>query len=107
MLVYQRVYLKSLSPMALNALSMFIPPKPLRFHGTSHGAREKNPAEKPRRRRAAVSLQMPPTASAGSRGTVTEFITKLRAAETPRMAPKEGEDVDKFIYMYVYMYINK
>ena len=29
---------------------------------------------------------MPPTASAGNRGTVTEFITKLRVAETPRIA---------------------
>jgi len=33
-------------------------------------------------------LQIPPTASAGSRGTVTEFITKLRVAETPRIAHK-------------------
>ena len=31
---------------------------------------------------------MPPTASAGNRGTVTEFITKLRVAETPRIAHK-------------------
>ena len=57
-------------------------------------------------RRAAVSLQMPPTASAGSRGTVTEFITKLRAAETPRMAPKEGEDMDQFLYIYIYTMVN-
>ena len=35
-----------------------------------------------------LSLQMPPTASAGNRGTVTEFITKLRVAETPRIAHK-------------------
>mmetsp|Transcript_33906 Transcript_33906/g.81294 ORF Transcript_33906/g.81294 Transcript_33906/m.81294 type:complete len:203 (-) Transcript_33906:741-1349(-) len=35
---------------------------------------------------ASFSLQMPPTASPGKRGTATEFMTKPLAAETPRMA---------------------